>query len=364
MSSNNSLETKSKQPSKWQLRLAAVGEVCGVYMVGQLLAFLLIRLLGLQVTNPIETLKANPNADLLEMSWNLGVLLLCQYGGILLPAFAIGWWYRKRRFSGYGLTSGQPLFQIAEKNIFNQILTGIVLFSVAELPLRFLSVMDRFIPLGVKAVTQEIAYMLDWGDYRFWVFMAVGGFLLIPIVEELFYRGYVQTRLAEDFDAPTAIFATALFFTFSHSQYYLTLSPWTIGVMLNNLWGSLAWGYVFYRTRSLLPVIIAHAIVNFPVRGMADFILPAAMLLIIVIYRRQLAEVFRSFSNMIKSNILSKVWTATICIFFTLFAIMVALAEDVALLFGILAFVIALVLEFTDRRKSTTQNIQKETSLA
>ena len=346
MSATSSSEIKGIKPAKWQQRLTAILEICGVYMVGQLIAFIFISLLGIELPNPIETLKANPNADLLEMSKTLALILLLQYGGILLPALAIGWWHRRRRLSEYGFTARQPILQ--------QLLTGIVLFTVAELPVKLLTVLDRFIPLGAKAVTQEIAYSLDWGDYKFWVFMAVGSFLLIPIVEELFYRGYVQTRLAEDFDAPTAILITALFFTFSHGQYYLTLSPWTIGTLLTGLFSVLAWGYVFYRTRSLLAVIVAHAIVNFPMRGAADFILPIIMFCVVLIYRKQILEAFRAFGSMLKLDVRSRIVTVIASVFITLFAITVAVAEDMALLFGIAALVFALVMEFVEKRKLKT----------
>jgi hypothetical protein len=105
MSTTELQETKSYKPSARQRRLTAILEVCGVYMVGQLIAFIFMKLLGVEIQNPITVLQANPNADLLEMSKNLGVILLLQYGGIMLPALTIGWWYRRRRMSERILTS-------------------------------------------------------------------------------------------------------------------------------------------------------------------------------------------------------------------------------------------------------------------
>jgi len=327
-----------------QRRLTAILEVCGVYMVGQLLAFIFMKLLGVEIQNPITVLEANPNADLLEMSRNLAVILFLQYGGIMLPALTIGWWYRKRRMSDYGVTT-------ARQPILKQVGIGIVLFAVAELPAKLLIAIDHVIPLGAKAVTQNIVYMLDWSDFKFWVFMAVGSFLLIPFVEEFFYRGYVQVRLGEDFDVPTAILVTALFFEFSHGQYYLTVSPWTAGMLLTGVFSSLAWGYIFYRTRSLIAPIVAHVLINIPVRGMADFLFPIAMIVIVVIYRKQIMEEFRAFGEMFKSDILSKFGTTLASIFMILFAITVTTAEDIAILFGVVALIIALVLEVMDKRK-------------
>jgi membrane protease YdiL (CAAX protease family) len=300
--------------------------------------------MGIKPQNPIETLRANPNADLLEMSKDLALILVLQYVGIMLPALIVGWWHRRRCLSDYGCTtSGRP--------IPYHLLTGVVLFAVADLPGKLVPVIDRFVPLGSRAVTQQIAYGLNWGDWKFWILMAVGSFLLVPIVEELFYRGYVQTRLAQDFDAPTAIVITAFFFTFSHGQYYLVFSPWNLGMLLTVLFSALAWGYVFYRTRSLIAPMVAHAAVNFPVRGVGDFVLVAVMFAVVVIYRKQIMEDVRKFGAMFKSGVSSRAGIVLGVVYMTLFAVAVAVAQDVAVLFGAVLLIIALALEFIEKRK-------------
>jgi membrane protease YdiL (CAAX protease family) len=335
----------AKNPSAaWLRRLTAILEVCGVYMLGLLIAFLVITMLGIDLQNPIEVLKTNPNADLFEMSKDLGLLLFVQYAGIMLPAFLIGWWHRRRGASGYGLTT-------ARQPIRSLILTGVTAFAIASLPAKLLTMIDRFIPLGPKAVTQEIVYGLNWGELGFWVFTAVGSFLLVPILEELFYRGYVQNRLAEDFDAPSAILITALFFTFSHSQYYLLFSAWNTGMLLSTLFAALVWGYIFHRTRSLLLVMIAHALVNFPVRGLADFVVPILMVVLIVIYRREIVRHVKQVVEMLRLGILSKWALVAAAVFMTLFAVIVAVAQDIAVLVGLLFVIVALVLEAIEKRK-------------
>lgn len=322
-------------------RLAAILEVFGVYMTGLLLGFILMKILG--VTNPLETLRTNRDVDLLAASRDLALLLLCQYIGIMLPAFLIGWWHRKRALREYGIT-------LAERPLSHHILTGIVLFAVAELPYKILVLIDHLIPLGEKAYTQEIAYSLNWSDFRFWVFMAVGSFLLVPIVEEIFHRGYVQTRLAEDFDAPSAILMTAFLFAFSHRQYF-DLSIWNAGVLITSLFEAIAWGYIFYRTKSLVAVVVAHALVNFPVRGVADFVLPALMLVIIIVCRKPILEETRRFRAVLKSNVASWWITAIgmtgMLVFMTVFAV----AQDVVALLGLPLLVVALAMEFIEKRK-------------
>jgi len=341
---NTNQPTVDHPSTPWLRRLTAIFEICGVYVLGMLIAYLAIVILKIDLQNPIEVLKTNPNADLFAMSKNLGLILFFQYAGIMLPAFLIGWWHRKRRASQYGLTT-------AKQPVWVLLLTGIVVFAVASLPEKLLTLIDHLIPLGPKAVTQEIAYGLNWGTLGFWVFMAVGSFLLVPILEELFYRGYVQNRLAEDFGTPSAILITALFFTFSHSQYYLLFSAWNTGMLLSTLLAALAWGYIFHRTRSLLPPMIAHALLNFPVRGVADFVVPVLMVVVVLIYHREIMEHAKQLVEIFKAGTLPKWALVTAAVFMTLFAVVIAVAQDIALLVGLLFLIVALVVEALERRQ-------------
>jgi hypothetical protein len=191
--------------------------------------------------------------------------------------------------------------------------------------------------------------------------MAVGSFLLVPILEELLFRGYVQTRLLEDFDAPTAILMTATFFSFSHGQYTLTLTPWTIGMLLTSLFEALVWGYVFYRTRSLIAPMVAHAIVNFPVRGIGDYLLPVAMLALVLIFRKQVIEEIRGFIAIYKSDSPSMFRRLLSIVCSALVAIAVSIALEPIMLLGIVILIMAIVLEFQEKRLvSQTQQLAPE----
>ena len=343
MSEPNTAECRSIPPSRRVDRWTAVLEICGIYMVGQLIAFLILRMLGINLVNPMETLKSNPNADMLEMAKTLALILMAQYTGIMIPAFAVGWWHRKRKLSAYGFQASNPILSV-KKPILGNILTGVVLFSVSELPSKLLGVVDHFIPMGAKATTQAFAFGADWSSYKFWILMAVGSFVLIPLVEELFFRGYVQTRLAEDFGAPTAILVTAMFFMFSHGQYYETLSPWTVGMLATGVFSALAWGYVFYRTRSLIAPIVAHVLVNFPVSGVAEYIVLTSMIIFVVVYRKPILNGMRDFAQMVKSDPHSRFGTVLVITIMTLYVVLVSLAQDIAMLISIPALVTALIL--------------------
>jgi membrane protease YdiL (CAAX protease family) len=336
-------ECKGIPPATKTNRWIAILEICGIYMTGQLIAFILLQIMGIQIVNPLDTLRENPNADMLEMSKSLALILIAQYAGIMIPAMAIGWWHRKRTLSAYGFQAKNPIL-CAKRPILGNILTGIVLFSVSELPAKILTAVDHVLPMGAKATTQLIAFSSDWSNYKFWIFMAVGSFVLIPLVEELFFRGYVQTRLAEDYGAPTAILVTAMFFMFSHGQYYETLSPWTVGMIMTGVFSALAWGYVFYKTRSLIAPIVAHVLINFPVSGAADYILPVAMAILVVVFRKPIVSAIRDFVLMVKTDSHSRLGTIVVIIGMTLYAVLVSLSQDMAILISIPALITALIL--------------------
>ncbi len=154
------------------------------------------------------------------------------------------------------------------------ILCGVVLYAISGLLPKLLLVIDRFISLGPGP--EHWSVLAGQSSLEFWIFMAVSSFALVPIVEELFVRGYMQTRLTEDFGAGPAIFIIAFIFALSHSQYY-RLSVMSLGMLIGIILMSLLAGYVFYKTRSLLPVIIAHALGNIPSGGNAETVILVIM---------------------------------------------------------------------------------------
>lgn len=86
---------------------------------------------------------------------------------------------------------------------------------------------------------------------------------MVPVVEELLFRGYYQPRLAEDCGDAPAILAVAFLFTLTraisdsksverHDDRQLVLYCSRAGL-------------IFAWTRSLIPGIVAHAITNIPI---------------------------------------------------------------------------------------------------
>ena len=140
---------------------------------------------------------------------------------MLVAGNLIGWWHRRRPAASYGLTmAGRPLGALVG--------IGVLLWAVAGLLPNVLTVLGGFLDLGVGA-EHWVVFDYHWG-LGFWFFMAASSFVLVPVYEELFTRGYFQTRLSEDFGPAGGILIASGVFAFSHTQYY-RLSVLSLGTL-------------------------------------------------------------------------------------------------------------------------------------
>jgi uncharacterized protein len=88
--------------------------------------------------------------------------------------------------------------------------------------------------------------------------ISVFAILTAPIVEEVFFRGFVQPVFVKRFGMYIGVFITSVVFGFSHMQYAnysaALLSVIAIGIVL---------GITKEKTGSIMPGILAHLINNF-----------------------------------------------------------------------------------------------------
>ncbi len=265
----------------WWSGITALSEVFAVFLGGRVISILLIRAVGLSSSKElIADIPEGSAPDFFGMAGTTALELFLRYGVMFGLAFAVGWWHRKRPLARYGVTlAGTPASR--------QIGKGVLLFAVIGLLPALLMLLQNHVSLGEGADHWTI-FSYEW-NLGFWVFMFVSSFGLVPIFEELFTRGYFQMRLTEDLGAGSAILITAIVFAFGHTQYY-KLELLSIGILLSIIFGSIVGGYVFHRTGSLVPVIIAHAIGNVPWKGAVDYLVPVLSILTIVIFRREIAR--------------------------------------------------------------------------
>ncbi len=327
-------------PSRWQRRLAALFEVVGVFIVATLLARLASRGLALGPAN-LRALEPGVVPDFVRLSWSAGANLLLRYGLVLGLAVAVGWWHRRRRLSDYGVTT-------AGRSLREHVGIAVLLFAAAGILPLLLKLLPEFLPMG--RAPQHWALIESMQTPGVWLYLFVGSFGLVPIVEELLARGYIQSRLAEDFGPPAAILITAVFFTFSHTQYFI--ASLIGGGMLATLFiASVAGGYVRHRTGSLLPVIIAHALGNLPFRGWLEPTVLGVMVLLVAVR----ARVIYGYAVQLWQDVMVRdAVTATVTglVVLTIVLAQVILAPLLLPVSATIALGAALILEFREKRSN------------
>lgn len=82
----------------------------------------------------------------------------------------------------------------------------------------------------------------------------IGAILLGPILEELLFRGTILTGMLENYTSRKAILLSSVFFALVHGEL--------LNIVTALFWG-LLFGYTFYKTRSIVLVILFHMTVNF-----------------------------------------------------------------------------------------------------
>lgn len=292
----------------------------------------------------LRSLPPGEQPDFVRLTWSSGANLLLRYGFILGLAFIIGWWHRQRRARQYGVT-------MAGRSFSQHFGIGLLLFATAWLPSLLLKYLGTVLPLG--PMPAHWAQIQDLSQPGIWLYLAVGSFGLVPILEEVLARGYIQTRLSEDFGVPAAILITAIFFTLSHTQYFLA-SAMGIGFVASLFVAALGIGYVRYRTGSLWPGIIAHACGNLPFRGWA---LPALLILMMLAlflkWRAVSAYVADLWHEVFVRDAFPAVAQALV-----LFGVLLGLAMFAPRFFPIfagVALLIAIVLEFREKQAQRKQ---------
>lgn len=272
-------------------RTAAVLEVLGVYLAGQLVTGQLIRLLGLRPANPLGNLTAGiTDGELITATWQLFVLLVLQYAGWFLLIVPINWWQCRRGPAAYGLTrAGQSWAAL--------FMAALATAALAAWPSVGVNLVNALHPFGETAPWRQAIFDTSWRRWEFWLFTAVLSWALVAVMEELFFRGYCQRRLAEDWGNGPAIFGVAGLFVFSHAQY-LTLNAYNVAFIASLVVLAFGVGIVFAWTRSLVPSVIVHAVINFPMTPLwQGVILTALALGAVVLARRGAAAVMQVFSG-------------------------------------------------------------------
>lgn len=273
-----------------QRRAAALLEVLGISLAGPVLMVGLRRLLGVSLTNPLDHLTAHAtNDELVTATSQLLALLLFQYCGYFFLAAPLNWWYRRRKPGHYGLTRAGRSWKFL-------LLAGIGTAACCEWLVVGLTLANSIHPSATVAWRQAFMEM-SWQRWQFWLFSGVLGWAGAPFFEELFFRGYCQRRLAEDWGDGPAILGAACLFTFQHSQYFRA-DAYNMGIVAGLLFSAVGFGVVFAWTRSLIPAMIAHAVFDLPMSTIWQAVLLAGLIIgAALVWRRAVPILKQVFST-------------------------------------------------------------------
>jgi membrane protease YdiL (CAAX protease family) len=317
-----------RHPGPMQRRLAALFEVIGVLVAGWTLTRVVATLLGVP---PLDELLSafirEPGSDFGRLTRIGFVTLLIQFLCLMIPALLINRFVHKGRLADLGLTRGN-------RSLGESVRLGVALYCVAGVPMRLLLLANHHFRLGTPPSYWAI-FEKDW-NLSFWLFMAVGSFLVIPVFEEIFYRGYAQGRLAGEFGFAGPLFVAALF-TVSHFQY-LIADAFNVWMLTSLLVLALAMALSRHLTGSVAAAVVIHALMNVPIAYPYDLGVLAAMVATAIVMRREIASLAIAFRKQMKPVPVAEILmlTALVCAF----AAGMSLYPELTLLaFGVLLLV-------------------------
>lgn len=237
-------------------RLSAFAETALLLVAGSLVAGAIARETGLGQRDARDELlygEAGPQwlaAASTEAQW-----LILRFGLTLLAAWLICWWIGGPTRKLAGLSRGG-------RSLGDLIGFGVVMGVLLAAPPFGLRVLNEMYAIGEGTPFWRLMAESEW-TLEFWLFMAASSFVLVPIVEELFFRSYMLGRYRMHFTAGGAVLLSAAVFWVSHGQYIQA----DLNLIINSAMAFitaaiLAWSVV--RTGSVLPAIIAHMIFNLP----------------------------------------------------------------------------------------------------
>jgi len=183
----------------------------------------------------------DPLENIEEISRSKMILLFGEFSMILLPFFYL----KIKQYSLKDIFRWNP---IDNRLILTSIYLGIALSIVGDELDRIISV---FIP--PPDFLEDLAIMMKINSSGDFIVLVVGVVIIAAIVEESVFRGMLQMSLEKYSDVTKAVIYSSLVWTFIHGIIYWAIQIFLIGVVL---------GYLAWRTKSIIPSAICHAINN------------------------------------------------------------------------------------------------------
>ena len=241
-----------------------------------------IGITAMNVIMMILTIKIKSGLD--QLIGKEASLFVCELIVVGIP-FGIAYLIRKK------LTNNNSFnMKIENKRIIPFLVIGsiVLLFGIAD-PI------GNLIPMPENFKKAFMVFGSQTGIFAFLLLV-----IAAPILEELLFRGIILDGLLKKYSPFVSILISSILFGVAH------LNPWQF---VNGLIIGIFSGWVYYRTRSLLPSIIIHASANlsgFLFRYIVD--IDSRM-------NDSLVKIFGGITNLILA-ILGSIIILSICIFF------------------------------------------------
>jgi membrane protease YdiL (CAAX protease family) len=108
---------------------------------------------------------------------------------------------------------------------------------------------------------EQFSFVLDEGPMAFIVLLVAAG-VLAPIIEELFFRGFLFGLYRRRQPLWVAYAISSVLFTLLHIEPTRMSPPQIVGLSVGILLLAVLLAWMYQRTGSLIPSIIAHAVNN------------------------------------------------------------------------------------------------------
>lgn len=149
-------------------------------------------------------------------------------------------------------------YPIRELFRFNPVPLAVILISIPiGIALAILGdEMDRLIALIITVPdwVYEMMYPLKAENLLDWLLILSGAVLIASVAEEVLFRGFFQVSLERKGDVTRAVLLSSLIWTLVHQNPYWAVEIFILGIFI---------GFIAWRTNSIIPPVIVHAINNF-----------------------------------------------------------------------------------------------------
>lgn len=193
-----------------------------------------------------NTLDLNKLIQLPAHYQSLKILILVSLQNLcLLIPFGIFFFKNKLTASEIGFRKTNPL------RAFGYILLGYITFLAINISIKLIQL---FFDIELPGFGEQVNKIDLFGTGTFNLIISIFTLtILAPIVEEIFFRGFIQEQLQKITSAKFAIIIQALIFAFAHLEFKVIIPLTIIGAIM---------GIVYHKTNSIYPTIIFHSINN------------------------------------------------------------------------------------------------------